>query len=154
MPNPAFPCQHTVLNILMGSPQAYQAVANMGDWQPLPSSATEVDVSSHSTNQWDQWTPTTLSGGKPSFPVYWIPGETTHEILLTYYQQRGSSATQPGTPIYFRVDFPDAAQTTWKYQGFVTGLKFDAPVKGVLKATTELRITGQPNFNADRITIP
>lgn len=153
MPTPAaLPAQHTVLLVLNGaSPPVYEVVANIGDWQPAPLSATEVDVSSHSTSEWDQWVVTILSAGVVTMPLFFIPSDPGHQAFFTLFADRGSGGdSDPGVPIDFRVDFPDAAETTYKYQGFIKEFKIEAPVKGVIKASISIRLTGEPDFAASR----
>jgi len=46
----------------------------------------------------------------------------------------------------FKLVFPDTAVTTWAFTALITGFEPEMPVKGKLKASITLKVTGQPTL--------
>jgi hypothetical protein len=51
-----------------------------------------------------------------------------------------------GTPVNFKLVFPDTNATTWAFTGFVTKMDFSEPVDNVVRASCVITITGKPSF--------
>ncbi len=157
--NAALPAINTLLKIGdQGSPEAFNLIANVGDMNEILSmTADKVDVTSHSTTvPWSQNIPTLLNGGNVTFPLFFIPssgspatGVIGHSFsggIGKYFVNRGASASQPGTAINFQITFPDAAQTTYFFSGFIYDFKMKAPVKGVETAEITIGVTSAPTL--------
>lgn len=157
------PAINTYLMIGNGaSPEIYAPIANVGDLSGPSMSATVVDVTSHSTgNPWREKLCTLLDSGDFTLPLYYIPdsegpitpagaggppyphGNTGGlEALFT-----GRGLTTPGNPVPFAIQYPNAAQTTDYFQGFVSKFSKKAAVAGVEQAEVTITLTGMPTLS-------
>ena len=100
------------------------------------------DVTTHdSTNAWEEVVGTILRSGEITMDIVYDPAEDTHDAtagagLLS--RMEGKTITD------FSLVFPDAASTTWSFDGYVTGFEPDADHAGALMASVTLKITGDP----------
>lgn len=123
-----------------GCPQTFTAIANIGDMTGPGMSATVVDVTSHSTGSpWRQKIVTLLDNGDITLPLFFLPADSGHDAstgLLSVFTSR--------TLREYSLTFPDAAATTWYFQGFVSKFNMKAAVSGVLTADVTFTLTAQP----------
>lgn len=133
-----------------GSPLTFNVVANVGDLTGPTMSGAVVDVTSHSTgNPWRQKIVTLLDNGDITLPLFFIPsspgsdgqantpeGHNGTNGLLSVFTQRQLRE--------YALTFPDAAATTWYFQGYITKFSMTAKVAGVLEATCTFTFTNEP----------
>ena len=101
------------------------------------------DVTSHdSTGAWEEVVATILRSGEVTLELNWDPDTATHETAsggLAY-------AMVNRTLLAYRIAWPDATPTEWKFQAYVTGFQPNAPHDDKLSATVKLKLTGVPTF--------
>ena len=123
----------------------YTTIAECKNLSGPQLTAGAIDVTSHdSAAAFREYIGGLRDGGKITFDLNWIPNNATHGFV-TGLLSRGFGGTKSQST-QFRVVFPDAATTTWTFNGLVTKL---APVSGVdkeLLAQVEIQITGQPTL--------
>jgi len=154
----AIPAIGTLLQVGNGaSPEIFNSIANIGDITGPGTSATVVDVTSHTSVSapWRQKIPTLLDAGTVTLPLYYVPssgaptgagtfmGHSFTAGLGRLFINRGLS---PGVPYNWKIIYPDGLNTTDEFQAFVTKYSQKAPVAGVLTCDVELTITGIPSF--------
>lgn len=142
---------NTLLQLGNGSsPEVYTSVANVGDITGLSMQATVVDVTSQSNGSpFRQKIVTLLDAGQVSFPLYFVPDDAGHALLLHIFTTRASdylAITGGGAP--WRLQFPDQDATRYAFNAYISKFSQKAPVAGVIVADTTLEVVGQPNFNA------
>jgi hypothetical protein len=135
-----------------GSPVNYNVIANVGDLSGPSISANVVDVTSHSTGSpWREKIVTLLDAGEISLPLFFVPsspgsdgtpntpfGHNGTNGLLSVFTQRQLRD--------YSITFPDAAATTWYFEGYISTFSMTAPVAGVLTANVTFVLTGDPIF--------
>jgi Lambda phage tail tube protein, TTP len=149
----ALPAINTLLQVGQGnSPETFNTIANVSSITGPSLAGNVVDVTSMSTGvPWRQKIVTLLEGGEVSFDIFWIPelqsggGIEGHVNLLTLFVNRGQSGVA-GTPIDFRMVFPDQDASTYTFQGFVSKLSLTEKVDDVVRAACTITITGQVGF--------
>jgi hypothetical protein len=84
-----------------------------------------AEVTAHDGNGWSSSIPT-LKRGKPiTLDINWVPGNASHQALLTAAQNRASTA--------FSVTFPTTGNPTWSFNAFVGDFSVPAvPVDNAL----------------------
>jgi hypothetical protein len=84
-----------------------------------------AEVTAHDGNGWSSSIPT-LKRGKPiTLDINWVPGNASHQALLTAAQNRASTA--------FSVIFPTTGNPTWSFNAFVGDFSVPAvPVDNAL----------------------
>jgi len=123
------------------SPPNYNTVANVGDITGLGMSAAVVDVTSHSTSiPWREKITTLLDAGQLSFKLYFIPMDSGHKQLLSFFTTR--------TLVNWRITFPDQDATKYSFSAYVSKFTMSEPVAGVMEAAVTFDTVGQPNFAA------
>ncbi len=134
----------------LGSPQVFNVIANVGDLTGPTMSAAVVDVTSHSNaNPWRSKIVTLLDNGDITLPLYFIPSSAGSDG--TPATPEGHNATNGLLSVFtgrqlreYSVTFPDAAATTWYFQGYISKFTMDAKVAGVLQATCTFTFTSEP----------
>jgi hypothetical protein len=122
-----------------GTPETFATIANVGDIDgPDMSLATEEVTNHGSTNGWDEFIGTILSGGEVSFPINYLPTEATHD-MTTGLQADMVNRTKRN----FQLVYPDPGGNGYQFSALVTGFKPKAPVKGKLTADVKLKISGE-----------
>jgi hypothetical protein len=142
---------NTLLQLGNGaSPEVYTTVANVGDLTGPTLQATVVDVTSQSTGSpWREKIVTLLDPGQVSCPLYFVPDDAGHQLLLNVFQTRASaftSLTGGGAP--WRLIFPDQDSTRWSFNAYISKFSTKEPVAGVITADFTLELTGSPNFQS------
>jgi hypothetical protein len=152
----AQPAINTLLKMGNGaSPEVFNTVANVGDITGLSMSAAVVPTTSHSSAvPWVTRITTLLDGGDITLPIYFIPssgaasggiiGHNDTAGIMKQFTDRGQ--TTAGTPINWKLVFPDVAATTYAFTAFISKFTIKAPVAGVLTADITLSSTGQPTL--------
>jgi len=103
-------------------------------------SADTVDVTTHdSTNAFEEHVVTILRSGEVSMDIVYDPAVDTHDAtagngLLSRYEAKQLTD--------FSIEFPDAATTTWNFDGYVTGFEPSAPHDDALTAAVTIKLTG------------
>lgn len=84
-----------------------------------------AEVTAHDGNGWSSSIPTLKRGSPITLDLNWVPGNATHQALLTAAQNRTSTA--------FSVVFPTTGNPTWTFNAFVgTFTVPSVPVDGAL----------------------
>jgi len=111
-----------------------------------PSLGTDTeDVTTHdSPNAWEEVVVTLLRSGEVTLDIVYDPADDTHDGtatggLLTRLQNRNVTD--------FAIVFPDAASTTWYFDGYITGFEPDNPVDGAVTASVTIKVTGEMTIN-------
>ncbi len=146
----ATPAINTLLKIATaGSPQVYNVIANVGDLTGPTMNADVVDVTSHSTNSpWRQKIVCLLNPGEISLPLFFVPSSSGTNTPNTPFGHNGTNGllsifTSRSLESY-SLTFPDAAATTYYFQGYISNFSQTAPVAGVLTANITFTFTGEP----------
>ena len=146
----AQPAINTLLKIAsQGSPQVYNVIANVGDLSGPTMNGEVVDVTSHSTGSpWRQRIVTLLNPGEISLPLFFVPSSPGTNTPSTPFGHNAStgllSIFTSRTLMSYSLTFPDAAATTWYFEGYITNFSQTAPVAGVLTAQITITMTGDP----------
>jgi len=107
--------------------------------------ADTVDVTTHdSTNAWEEVVVSILRSGEVSMDIVYDPAEDSHDAtagngLLSRLENR--------TLTNFSLVFPDTANTTWAFDGYVTGFEPGEPHDGALTAAVTAKISSVPTLN-------
>ncbi len=133
-----------------GSPLTFNVIANVGDLTGPTMSGAVVDVTSHSTaTPWRQKIVTLLDNGDITLPLYFIPSSAGSDG--TPNTPEGHNGTNGLLSVFtsrqlreYALTFPDAAGTTWYFQGYITKFSMTAKVAGVLEATCTFTFTSEP----------
>lgn len=125
-----------------GSPEVFTTIGELLDIKGPELEAETEDATNHSsTDGWEEKVVTILKGGQVSFEVNYSPEATTHNAasgLIRDFKNR--------TKRNFKLVFPNPAVTTWTFSAYVTKFSPAAPVKGILKGSITLDITGVPTL--------
>jgi predicted secreted protein len=106
--------------------------------------ADTVDVTTHdSTNAWEEVVVSILRSGEVTLDIVYDPAADTHDAtggagLLTRLENR--------TLTNFSLVFPDTANTTWAFNGYVNGFEPGEPVEGALTASVTVKISSVPTL--------
>ncbi len=120
------------------TPETFTTIAEVGDIDgPDMSLATEEVTHHGSTNGWDEFVGTILSGGEVGFPINFLPSDPTHDAS-TGLQADMRNRTKRN----FQIVYPDPGGNGYQFGALVTGVKPKAPVKGKLSADIKLKISG------------
>jgi hypothetical protein len=127
------------------SPETFVTIPNVSSINGPTFQAQVVDVTSHSTgNAWRQKIVTLLDPGTVSWDTFFIPNDATHQRLLGIFANRGLP-TAPQAQADWRISFPTTpSRTVWSISAWLSKFSISAPVDGVIKAATELVLTGEP----------
>jgi predicted secreted protein len=154
MPTPiAQAAINTFLQLSDGSsPESFSTVANVASITGMTFSAQVVDVTSHSTGTpWREKIVTLLDAGTISCDVYFVPNDSGHQRLLSVFVNRGLP-TAPQSPADWRISFPTVpSRTVYSFSAYISKFSMSEPVDGVIKASMELQVIGEPgipNVNA------
>jgi len=94
--------------------------------------------------QWKEYLAGAVDGGEVSMELNFLPASPSHGAtngLLKDFID--------GVVRNFRLQFPDAAQTTWQFAAIVTGFSPSAARDKQLTASVTLKITGVPTFDVE-----
>ena len=80
-----------------------------------------------------------IDGGELAFSINFLPTNASH-VQLTADQTARTVRT-------WKVQWPDASDTTWSFDGFVKSFEPDAPIDGRLSAAVVIRVTGDIDFD-------
>lgn len=121
------------------SPATFVTVANVGDlgWDML---VEHVDVTSHSSGTPDrQMFPTLRKNGPLTFPLFWVPNDPAHQVLLGMWQSR--------TQFDWRIVWPSGAGAKIvSFFGALGDWKASAKVADVIHAAVTIVISGKMYF--------
>lgn len=158
VPRAGIPAIGTLLQIGNGaSPEVFNSIANIGDLSGPTTSATVVDITSHTSASapWRIKMPTLLDPGTITIPLFFDPASGAPATAGNYwghnyvaglgrlFVNRGLS---PGVPYNFRIVYTDGSSTTDNFKGFITKYSRKAPVAGVYQADLEITLTEIPSF--------
>lgn len=80
-----------------------------------------------------------IDGGELAFSINFLPENAIHQNLLDDQTAR--------TERTWKVQWPDAGDTTWSFTGFVKSFEPSAPIDGRLSAAVVIRVTGDIDFD-------
>jgi predicted secreted protein len=129
----------TLLKIGDGAtPETFGTIAEVLDIDGPDLGLDTEEVTSHdSANGWSEHIGTILNGGEVSFDVNFVPTDATHD---TSTGLQGDMIDR--TLRNFQLVLPDSGTTTYAFAALVTGFKAAEPVKGALRASVKLKISG------------
>lgn len=125
-----------------GATEAFTTVAQVGDISGPSLSASQTEVTNHSSaGNYREFVPTFLEPGELTASIFYDPADATHDPstgILADYEAR--------TLRNWQLVFTDTGTTTWAFAAYVTGFSISAPVDGALTADLTLMLTGQPTL--------
>jgi predicted secreted protein len=83
--------------------------------------------------------------GELSFDIFYVPDNTSHELLLSLLESKAVKYWQLQLPIAPGDSVPSG---TWQFQASVTAFEADIPVDDAMKASITLTISGLPDWAA------
>lgn len=114
-------------------------VINLGG--PSLSADTEDATDHDSPGGFEEVVVTILRTGEVTLEIHYDPTDASHDAstgLISLYENR--------TKKTWRLTFPDAASTSWQFDGYITNLEPSAPHDGKLTKSVTLKLTGQPTL--------
>jgi hypothetical protein len=133
MSSSAIPAQGTLLKIALGSPLAYETIAEISSFNGPGGSAQVIDVTDLSSTAKEKRMGL-HDNGQLSFECNYLPGDAEHEALR--------DAKESGLIQSFQIAFTDNEDTVWQFSGFVIGFAVSGAVDGVVKASVTIEISG------------
>lgn len=132
----------TIIRVSNGaSPEVMHATAGVGDIDGPSESLNTQEVRTHATgNLFPNVRPTTYAVPTLSFPVYFDPANPSHSYTSPFglgYMLRNRSRRK------WQIIYPDAANTTLQFYGYVTELSASAPVDGINQRSCTISIDGE-----------
>lgn len=125
-----------------GSPESFTTIAELLDIEgPELELDTEEATSHSSPDGWAEYIGTILDGGEVSFDVNYVPTNATHNATTGLIKDMTGR-----TKRNFQIVFPDSGNTTWSFTALVTKVGPAAPVRGALKGSITLKVTGKPTL--------
>lgn len=131
----------TIIRVSDGeSPETFHTIAGVGDIDGPNEALNTQEVRTHSTgNLFPNVRPTTFQVPTLSFPVYFDPANPSHsytsEFGLGYMLRNRAVRT-------WQIIYPDEANTTFEFSGFVSELSAAAPVDGINERSCTITIDG------------
>jgi predicted secreted protein len=143
MPTLAIPAFGTLIKIGDGGgPENFTTIAELMDIKGPKFKMDTEDVTNHlSAGSWEEVVGTILRSGEVTFDVNFVPQNATHSYSSGLLRDMVNK-----TKRNFKLVFPDTAVTTWAFTALITGFEPEMPVKGKLKASITLKVTGQPTL--------
>jgi len=80
-----------------------------------------------------------IDGGEISVDLNFLPANATHTSLISDWQNR--------TLRNFQIVWPDTANTTWSFAGFVTNYEPSSPIEDRMTASVSVKLSGIPTFS-------
>lgn len=100
------------------------------------------DVTTHDqTTAFEELIATIIRSGEISLDIVYDPAGATHDAGTGLVYRLEDQIYS-----YFELIFPDAANTTWTFFGYVVGFEPSAPADGALTATVKIKITAAPTL--------
>lgn len=129
----------TIIRVSDGqSPDTFHTIAGVGDIDGPNESLNTQEVRTHSTgNLFPNVRPTTFALPTLSFPVYFDPANPSHSYSSIFglgYLLRNRARR------LWQVIYPDDANTTYQFYGYVTELGASAPVDGINERSCTISI--------------
>ena len=142
----AIPAINTLLQLGdSASPQGFATIANIGNINGLTLSANVVDVTSHSTGvPWRQKITTLLDAGDLTADLFFVPGDTGHQELLSIFTEKNGTTNGLRT---YHVVFPEAGAPTWEFEAYISKFSITSQTADVIKAQVVFTATGEPDFD-------
>jgi hypothetical protein len=125
-----------------GSPEVFATIAELLDIEGPSLELDTEEVTSHaSTDGWAEYIGTILDAGEVTFDVNYVPTNATHNASTGLIKDMVNR-----TKRNFQIVFSDSGNTTWAFTALVTKMGPAAPVRGALRGSVTLRITGKPTL--------
>ncbi len=125
-----------------GSPESFTTIAELLDIEGPELGLDTEDVTSHSsTDGWAEHIGTILNAGEVSFEVNYVPTNATHNATTGLIKDMTAR-----TKRNFQLVFPDSGNTTWSFTALITSVGPTAPVRGALRGSIGLKLTGKPTL--------
>jgi len=133
----------TLLQIGDGAtPENFTTIAEVLDLNPPALAQDTEEVTSHdSPLGWAEHIGTILRGGEVTFDINYEPTEATHDAATGLIADMVARTVRN-----FHLVLPDVAATTWAFSALVKGFVPAAPVKGALRASVSMLVSGQPTL--------
>lgn len=141
MPTLAIPAFGTMVKIGDGGgPENFTTIAELMDIKGPKFKMDTEDVTNHSsTGAWEEVVGTILRSGEVTFDLNFVPQNATQSYSSGLLRDMVNKTKRD-----FKLVFPDVGATTWAFTALITGFEPEMTVKGKLKASITLKITGQP----------
>ena len=125
-----------------GSPESFATIGEVLDIKGPELEADTEDSTNHSsTDGWDESIVTILKGGELTFDINYLPENATHNLATGFLKDFNNR-----TKRNFQLVFPNPGNTTWNFGAFVTKFSPANPVKGIMKGSVTLKISGKPTL--------
>lgn len=121
--------------------ETFTTIAEIKDIKGDFSLDTEEVTSHSSTDGWVERIATLLDGGKLKIKANWVSGHATQSYSTGVLKDKVNRTLRN-----FQLVIPAASTTTWTIPAYVTGFKFELPVKGAQELELELTISGKPTL--------
>jgi predicted secreted protein len=102
-----------------------------------------VDVTHHqSPDRWGEFIKGLKDGGEVTFDINYIPSDATHGAVTGLLSDFANDSTVDTWAIVF----PDTANTTWSFPGFITAFGPSNPTDDAFTASVTLKVAGKPTL--------
>lgn len=141
MPTYAIPALSTALQEGDGNTpvETFTTIAEIKNIGGPKLAAETKEVSSHSSGGWKEFITTLMDGGEIALSLNFIPTSLTQG-----YQKGMLWDMVQRIQRHYRIVFPDAAGTTWSFNGYVSKFDVKANTPDPLEADVTIRVTGAP----------
>ncbi len=116
--------------------ETFTTLAEVGDLEAPGITVETADATSHDSGGWEEKISTIKKGEPFTFPINWIPSDSTHDETTGLL-----SKVLGGAAVNFKVVLPNAAKT-FSFAGLVTKFQPKQPVKDKLTADVTIDPTG------------
>jgi hypothetical protein len=80
-----------------------------------------------------------VDGGEVSFEINYLPGNTTHQTLITDLYTTGAAT--------YTIVLTDGSSSEWTFSAIVTGFELNGlETSGKISANVSMKVTGKPTF--------
>jgi hypothetical protein len=135
-----------------GSPETFFMVPSVGDVAGPKKSVTTIDVTTQDSPEgYDEFIYSLKSGGTVAFPLEFDPNAIEHNGTATVAGVNAGGLDyllENRVKRNMRVALPTSPAMRFGFLGLVTGLDGDFKVKGSVKASVMIKISGPPTLEA------
>ena len=122
------------------SPEVYTALAEViGLSGPGLSMDTVEATHTESANAAKEYIAGLIDAGELSIDANFLPANATQTGVISDWQNR--------TTRNFQIVWPDTANTTWSFTGFITNFEPASPIEDRMTASITIKLTGIPTFS-------
>lgn len=123
---------------------SYATIGQIQDITGPGISRNPIDGTTHdSPNAWMQFFKGLKDGGEVGFDIVYDPALGSHNADTGVISDFEEDTIIPN----FQVVFPDAAQTTWTFPGFLQEFEPQGPLDEMLAASVSVKVAGKPTLS-------